>query len=237
MVGGGHSGKDDVTHLLARLTFPTGGRIVVAGANFADVHQAVPGRRIAYATQNAYIFSGTLAHNLYYGLKHQPLRPATYDEAQAKRERTRVRDALAAGNSPDDVRADWIDYEAAGVADAGRADRSRARRSCGCVEMEQEVIGFGLASTVDPQADPAFAAMGLEARARIRDRVQREDLASFVELFDRDCAITRTSASPRTCCSARRGARRSSRPTCPAIPSSSHCCATSDCWTTSTPSG
>ena len=64
---------------------------------------------------------------------HQPLRPATYDEAGAKREQVRVRDALIAGNSPDDVRADWIDYEAAGVADAAALteaalDRAAARR-------------------------------------------------------------------------------------------------------------
>ena len=183
LVGGGHSGKDDITHLLARLVFPVGGRLAVAGANFADVHQAVPGRRMAFATQNAYIFSGTLSHNLYYGLMHQPLRPPNYDEAQAQREQTRVRDALAAGNSPDDVRADWIDYAAAGVADAGalaEAALAVLRR----VEMEQEVIGFGLASAADPQAHPSIAAMGLDARARIRDRVQGEDLASFVELFD-----------------------------------------------------
>ena len=183
LVGRGHSGKDDLTHLLARLVFPSGGRIAVAGNNFAEVHQAVPGRRIAYATQNAYIFSGPLSYNLYYGLMHQPLRPATYDEAGAKREQTRVRDALIAGNSPDDVRADWIDYEAAGVADAAELTEvalTVLRR----VEMEQEVIGFGLASAADPQAQPSLAAMGLEARARIRARVQGEDLTAFVELFD-----------------------------------------------------
>jgi len=183
MVGGGHSGKDDITHLLARLVFPSGGRIAVAGVSFADVHQAVPGRRMAYATQNAHIFSGTVSHNLYYGLMHQPLRPASYDEAQAKREETRVRDALAAGNSPDDIRADWIDYAAAGATDAGdltEAALAVLRR----VEMEQEIIGFGLASASDPLAQPLVAAMGLDARARIRDRVQSEDLASFVELFD-----------------------------------------------------
>ncbi len=183
LVGGGHSGKDDLTHLLARLVFPVGGRLAVAGANFADVHQAVPGRRMAFATQNAYIFSGTIAHNLYYGLMHQPLRPAAYDEAQAKREQARVRDALGAGNSPDDVRADWIDYAAVGAADA-RELTEAALAVLRRVEMEEEIIGFGLASTSDPQAHPGIAAMGLEARARIRDRVQSENLASFVELVD-----------------------------------------------------
>jgi ABC-type multidrug transport system fused ATPase/permease subunit len=183
LVGGGHSGKDDVSQLLARLVFATGGRLVVGGVNFADVHQAVPGRRMAFATQNAYIFSGPLSYNLYYGLMHEPLRPATYDEVGAQREQTRVRDALIAGNSPDDIRADWIDYEGAGVPDAealAEAALAILRR----VEMEQEVIGFGLASAADVQARPSIATMGLEARARIRARVAKEDLAAFVELFD-----------------------------------------------------
>jgi ABC-type multidrug transport system fused ATPase/permease subunit len=47
LVGGGHSGKDDLGHLVARLVFPSGGRIVVGGIGFADAHQAIPGRRIA----------------------------------------------------------------------------------------------------------------------------------------------------------------------------------------------
>ena len=34
LVGGGHSGKDDIAHLIARLVFPSGGRIVVAGIAF-----------------------------------------------------------------------------------------------------------------------------------------------------------------------------------------------------------
>jgi putative ABC transport system ATP-binding protein len=81
------------------------------------------------------------------------------------------------------VRADWVDYEAAGVTDAAALTET-ALATLRRVEMEQEIIGFGLASPSDPQAHPAIAAMGLDARARIRDRVQSEDLASFVELFD-----------------------------------------------------
>jgi ABC-type bacteriocin/lantibiotic exporter with double-glycine peptidase domain len=41
LLGKGHSGKDDISHLLARLVFPTGGRLAMAGVNFADAHQAV----------------------------------------------------------------------------------------------------------------------------------------------------------------------------------------------------
>ncbi len=144
---------------------------------------------MAFATQNAYIFSGTLSHNLYYGLMHQPLRPPNYDEAQAQREQLRVRDALAAGNSPDDVRADWIDYAAAGVADAGalaEAALAVLRR----VEMEQEVIGFGLASASDPLAHPSHRGDGPRRarahpgsrpgqRSRVVRRIVRSDALSL----------------------------------------------------------
>lgn len=185
LVGRGHSGRDDVAQLLARLTFPSGGRVVVAGANLAEVHQAVPGRRIAYATQNAYIFSGTIEHNLYYGLKHRPVRPASYDDKAMASQQIRVRDSLLAGNSADDIRADWIDYEAAGVRDAAELAEA-ATAILRLVEMEDEVMNFGFSSTTDPQANPAFAAMVLDARARVRERVRTQDLAQYVELFDRD---------------------------------------------------
>lgn len=185
MVGSGHSGRDDVARMLARLTFPTSGRIVVAGTSLTEAHQAVPGRRIAYASQNAHIFSGTIEHNLYYGLKHRPVRPASYDEAGTRLQQIRVRDSLAAGNSADDVRADWIDYEAAGVADAAQLAQT-ALAVLRLVNMDEEVTNLGFSSMTDPQANPAFAAMVLQARANVRERVRTQDLAQYVELFDRD---------------------------------------------------
>jgi putative ABC transport system ATP-binding protein len=185
LVGSGHSGRDDVVQLLARLYLPTGGRLNVGGVNFADVHQAVPGRRIAYAAQNAHVFSGTLAHNLYYGLKHLPLHPPPYDEAGEKVHERAVRDALAAGNSPDDVAADWIDYDAAGVADAAELTAA-ALQTLKVVDMQREVIGYGLASTTDPERMPELADKVVAMRARVRERVLRDKLSSYAEFFDPD---------------------------------------------------
>lgn len=184
LVGGGHSGKDDLTHVLARLVLPTGGRVTAAEVNLAEVSQAVPGRRIAFATQNAHIFSGTIGHNLYYGLKHKPVRPAVYDDEQAKLQHAREREALAAGNSPLDVRADWIDCEAAGVADPARLVDA-AQAALRLVEMDEEVVVLGMTTTADPRSDPAFAAKVLEARARIRERVKAEGLEPYIDLLDR----------------------------------------------------
>jgi putative ABC transport system ATP-binding protein len=52
--------------------------------------------------------------------------------------------------------------------------------------MEGEVMRFGLVSTADPDADPSFAAMALEARRRMKEHVRDENLSAYVELFDRD---------------------------------------------------
>ena len=185
LVGTGYSGKEELAQLVARLNLPTGGRLNVAGVNFSDVHQAVPGRRIAYAAQNAHIFSGTLAHNLYYGLKHAPVHPFPYDDDAQKLHESQVRDAVAAGNSPYDVRADWIDYEEAGVTDA-TALTTAAIGVLALVDMERAVVGYGLASTADPMVHPEIAAKAVAARTRVRERVKGENLAAFVELFDRD---------------------------------------------------
>jgi ABC-type multidrug transport system fused ATPase/permease subunit len=192
LVGRGHSGKEDFAQLVARLNLPSAGRLVVAGQNFADVVQAVPGRRVGYAAQNAHVFSGTIAHNLYYGLKHRPVRPAPYDDNAKREQERRARDAIAAGNSPHDVRADWIDYEAAGVADVDEL-AELAIRMLKLVDMEPEVVGYGLAGKVDVERHPDLVAKALEARARVRERVHRENLSAQVELFDRQTyALTAT---------------------------------------------
>ncbi len=234
LVGGGHSGKDDIAHLVARLTFPSGGRVVVGGINFADAHQAIPGRRIAYATQNAHIFSGSLAHNLYYGLKHQPVKPAVYDEAGARAQQARVHDALAAGNSPHDIRADWIDYEAAGVRDARRTDRHGARRPApgrhggGGDELRPREHGR--------IRRPIRRSRRWRSKRvdEMKERVRIENLSSYVELFDRDAYHSNISVAENLLFGTPR--HPSFQPAkLPAIPRSSSCCATSGCSRTSTP--
>ncbi len=185
LVGSGHSGKEELAQLVARLNLPSGGRLTVADISFNEVHQAVPGRRIAYAAQNAHIFAGTLAHNLYYGLKHAPVHPYAYDDEAEKMHQRRVRDALAAGNTPSDVRADWIDYDAAGVADAAELT-AVAIRVLGLVDMERAVIGYGLASTTNSSVHPEIAGRAVAARAKVRGRAKTQSLEAFVEFFDPD---------------------------------------------------
>jgi len=194
LVGEGPSGKDDFTHLVARLTLPTSGRLQVGGLNFAEVHQAIPGRRVGYAAQNAHIFAGTIAHNLFYGLKHLPLGAPERDEAARAAEERRVHDAIVAGNSPLDVRADWIDYAAAGV--EGRDELvEHAVEVLKLVDLDREVMAYGLRSPVDAGKHPDLVEKALRARSRVRERVRADKLAAYVELFDRDAYLTNMTVS------------------------------------------
>jgi len=180
VVGPGDCAKDDVARLLARLAHPSAGRLTVGALSLPDVHVAVTGSRIAYASRNAHVFSGTLFHNLVYGLKHRQVRPTTYDGEAARAEETRRRDALASGNTTDDINASWIDVDVTGVDDP----QAHGLEVLRVVAMDEELFAFGLASRGAVPAD--LEALALEARARLRDRVRSPDLAPLVELFDRD---------------------------------------------------
>jgi ABC-type multidrug transport system fused ATPase/permease subunit len=194
IVGNGNSGKENFAQLLARLTLPSGGRLRVADIDFGDVNQAVPGRRIAYAAQNAHIFTGSLAHNLYYGLKHSPQERPLADPRDVKRRQWQVREALAAGNSAYAIDVDWIDYEAAGVSN-GDELAELAVKVLAVADMEREVIAYGLASAATPGRYPELAAKAVAARARVRERVAAQGLKAYVEFFDPDAYFANMSVA------------------------------------------
>ena len=181
IVGAGECGKGEVAQVLARLVMPTSGRLAAGGLSLSDAPLALVGTRIGFACRNAHVFSGTLMHNLLYGLKHRPVKEAHYDGAAAAEEAQRRREAQQSGNSTDDVNATWVDVATAGVADA----EAHALDVLRVLKMDGELLAFGLASRGgDP--DSKLAALALEARARLRDKVRSPELATLVELFDRE---------------------------------------------------
>ena len=183
IIGASGSGREELGRLLARLTRPTGGQLTVGGSDLAALPEAVTGRRFAYVGQGAYVFTGSVRNNLYYGLKHRPLREPDYDGAAAHRREREVRDAQASGNPADDVDADWIDYAAAGVADAAELEK-RAIEVLALVDMEDDVYRLGLRGRIDPVADGDLAQKILEARVALRQRTADPAVAALIEPFD-----------------------------------------------------
>jgi ABC-type multidrug transport system fused ATPase/permease subunit len=183
IVGQSSSGKHELGMLLARLVAPTAGRITVGGTDIAGLHNAVVGRRIGYASSTPYIFAGTLRDNIFLGLKNRPLRARERDPAQARKLAASLAEARASGNIELDPEADWLDLEAAGVAD----ERALAKR---CVELlrrvdfDEDVYGFGLRGRLDPQAQPEIAGRLLEARHALAQCLEEDSITHLVEPFD-----------------------------------------------------
>ncbi|MCZ6522630.1 MAG: ABC transporter transmembrane domain-containing protein [Alphaproteobacteria bacterium] len=186
VVGPSGSGKEELMLLLARLMDPDRGRISVNGQDLGEMVEGITGRRMAFVGQGAYVFSGTLGDNLYYGLKHRPLRPPDDGDDAAAKERERWRfEAQVSGNIEHDIDADWIDYAAAGV-EGPESLVGAALAALTMVDMAEDVYQLGLRGAIDPQARPELAEAILSARFALRERLQDPAVAPLIELFDRE---------------------------------------------------
>ncbi|MEQ8391957.1 MAG: ABC transporter transmembrane domain-containing protein [Thalassospira sp.] len=73
LTGASDSGKSQLARLLAGILDPTGGRIQFNDLDASTLPSAVIGQRLAYVGADAYLFNGSIADNLFYGLKHRPI--------------------------------------------------------------------------------------------------------------------------------------------------------------------
>jgi len=73
LTGASDSGKSQVARILAGILNPTGGRIQFKDLDASNLPTAVVGQRLAYVGADAYLFNGSIADNLFYGLKHRPI--------------------------------------------------------------------------------------------------------------------------------------------------------------------
>ena len=185
VVGAGGSGKDQLAALMARLVAPSGGSLRIDNLKIEDLPEAITGRRIGYVGPSAFMFAATVHDNLTYGLKHRPLRPAEYDDEAAAARRKWETEAARSGNATDDPSADWIDYEAAGVAD-NAALIPRALDVLTMVDLAPDIYELGLRGTIDPADSSELADRILLARTAFRERLAAQDLGDLVEVFDKE---------------------------------------------------
>ena len=185
IVGGQGSGSDRLAHVVAGLKRPSTGKLLAGAFDLLASPEAVTGRQIAYIGPETSLFSGTLRDNLFYSLKHCPTRAAAYDEPGRVQWERRRTEAGRAGNSPHDIRADWIDYAGAGVEDV-ESMNVRAIEVLSIVDMDDDIYQLGLQSSVDPGAAPELARGVLEARRMLRTRLADLRVEHLVDPFDRD---------------------------------------------------
>ena len=180
VVGPAGGGKEALGMVLARIVRPTAGQVSIDGVDMANLPEAVTGRRMAYVSATAYIFSASLRENLLLGIMHRPLGDMSSVDDRARK---RLVEAAQAGNSVDPLDVDWIDHEMAGAA-AAEELTARMVELLRLVELEGDVYHLGLTGTVDPESRPEIARRLLEARALLRERLADPRWAALVERFD-----------------------------------------------------
>jgi putative ABC transport system ATP-binding protein len=183
IVGPSGSGKEELTLLLANLIDPTSGRVLINEQELHRLPEAVTGRQITYVGYPAQIFAGSIADNLFFGLKHRPVRPYEATGAAAEQHKRERHETVRSGNSPYDSKADWIDYQAAGLAGPDEMTPA-AVRALAAVRLDRDVYQMGLRGTIDAEAYPEVAARFLEARRAMFERLQDPKLGRLVEVFD-----------------------------------------------------
>jgi putative ABC transport system ATP-binding protein len=183
LVGGPNSGAEYLPDTLARLLPTTSGRITINEHGIDELEEAVLGRRISLVPPDAPLFQGTVADNLLYGLKHAPVHPARYDAAGQKLRAWQELEARRTGNSPLDIEADWIDYQAAG-ATGPETILVQIKRVLELVDLGEDLLNLGLRGTIDPAEHRDLADSILAARRRVRDTLSDDDYGGLVELFN-----------------------------------------------------
>lgn len=180
LVAGG-SGRDSLGHLLTRLIQPSQGRITIGTHELTGTHEAIIGRRVGYAGPDSYVFDGTIGYNVFYGLKHEPVKLLEDGDPQRVKDR---KDSIAAGNSPHDIDADWINYGDAGVSDSEEL-LAWWHRTLNAVEMDDFMYGRAMNMIIDPYKNPKLAENVVRARHRVQERMQSDPtLADLIHPFD-----------------------------------------------------
>ncbi|MXZ80499.1 MAG: ABC transporter ATP-binding protein [Gammaproteobacteria bacterium] len=185
VLGPGGSGRTNLAKLLVRLIAPDGGQVKLGDINLAELSESVLGRRIAYVDAQSFVFNDTVRANLIYGLKNRPMREHEYDGAQAAVRKRQISDAESSGNSTDDLQADWVSFESAGLESADSLE-SHLLNILKIAELEQDVYQLGMYATIDPEANPEFAGRILGARLAFRDRLAGSEHSKLVELLEHD---------------------------------------------------
>lgn len=184
ILGPGGGGREELTMVLAGLIPPDSGRVAIGGHDLAPLPESVIGRKMAFVGFPPFVGSDTIEDNLLMGLRHRPVRPYQPTPEEEKQFQRELRDTQQAGNSPFEFRADWVDWEAAGV--TAEQDKLPALvRVLETVQLDADVYALGLRGTIRHDRFGDLRDRLLAVRMAMRQRLESdESLARLVEGFD-----------------------------------------------------
>jgi putative ABC transport system ATP-binding protein len=134
------------------------------------------------------MFQGSMRDNLFYTLKHGPVREMAYEGSEAKDRQWEIKEAQAAGNPSLDFHSDWIDYHSLGIKGSDEL-RSAAVEVLDTVALSQDVFELGLRS-MSPTKNSKLSSQIQKVRAGLRKRLEAEGLTESVVPFEPDSYST-----------------------------------------------
>jgi ABC-type bacteriocin/lantibiotic exporter with double-glycine peptidase domain len=158
ILGDNNSGKSDLAGLIARFYHPTSGSILLNGSATSTLPQAVTGRKIAYAGQVSYLFSGSIFDNIVYGLQH-----TLKDEASD----------------------DWNDYTMAGVDDL-EGLKEKVIDLIDELGFSTDLFRFGMSSRLKRNSNVSIITDIKRARQAMARKIDSGELSRLVEPFNSD---------------------------------------------------
>jgi ABC-type multidrug transport system fused ATPase/permease subunit len=166
-----------LAEVLTRETLPASGRVSLSGHDIRELHQATIAKRIGHANSRPVMFQGSYGQNVLMPLRLAPTAPGDEDEF--------FHESLRAGNTPDMLKAPWLDTGIAGVADR------EALRAWWYKLIDGSGSGETLTRrTLDQQYDNEKHAKLTEELIRLRPKiaaaVKTAGLSRFVHRFDPD---------------------------------------------------
>jgi putative ABC transport system ATP-binding protein len=179
----GRLGASELAQVMTRLLPSSSGTLELGGVDLVRAPEALTGRAFGYVGSSAYLFPASVRDNILYSLKHAPLREPSYQGEAAAARALEAKEAERTGNCPLDIRADWIDYAAAGVAGPEELE-VRIHELLKRVELEETIFELGLRSSPDPDRAELIGEQVLAARARMRERLASLGIQDWVERFD-----------------------------------------------------
>jgi len=185
LVGTGTSGKNGLAQIFARLISPTSGKILIADEDAALIPKMTTGRAVGYVGHDSYLFAASIRDNLLLSIKYKPQENILVDAKQddAIHFKNWQEEARLSGNSEVHIDADWVDHQSAGVTLADQLTE-RLGSILRTVEVEDDIVRYALARTIDPSENPELATRLVQARGLFKEQIISEGLESLVEFLD-----------------------------------------------------
>ena len=168
-----------LAEVLTREITPSRGALRMAGHKVSELHQAVIAARIGYAHSRPYMFDGTLGSNVMMPLMPSP-RTVLWDPSKHDRF---TNEARRSGNSPDSLRADWVDPSLADLKDSEDI-RQWWFQLVQAMGIDEFMFQSMLVSRIDDTLHDELAKDVVGLRDEIHTRLKEAGLSDVVNRFD-----------------------------------------------------